>query len=295
MLREAVALAWDAGERLVDEDGLEMSGHVAFTAMLALFPFLVFLAALAGLVGDVHGAETFVEYLFLFVPQEIVRTLVPAINQVLSTPRTDLAAIGLVAALWSAMSGVDALRVSLNRAYGAIEHRPYWRRKVMDFAFVLLGSIMIVLLTIGIVLGPLVAQVLTRMLGMFAPELDLWARGRYVVTLAVMLAGLVVVHRWLPNVKHRARDVLPGAIATTVLWVLAAMLFGEYLGRFANYGATYGSLAGVIAALLFFYVSAILFVYGGQLNAALYRRRKARANSAAGDRHATGNAVDLEV
>ncbi|GIL38687.1 YihY/virulence factor BrkB family protein [Roseiterribacter gracilis] len=274
MIRNVLGLAWDAGERLVDDDGLEMSGHVAFTAMLALFPFLVFLAALAGLVGDVHGAETFVEYLFLFVPQEIVKTLVPIINQVLSTPRTDLAAIGLVAALWSAMSGVDALRVSLNRAYGASEERPYWRRKLMDLAFVLLGSLMIVLLTIGIVLGPLVAQILTRILGMFAPELDLWARGRYVVTLVVMLVGLVVVHRWLPNLKHRARDVLPGAIATTVLWVLAAMLFSEYLGRFANYGATYGSLAGVIAALLFFYVSAILFVYGGHLNAALYRRRK---------------------
>jgi membrane protein len=293
MLRDALGLAWGAGERLVDDDGLEMSGHVAFTAMLALFPFLVFLAALAGVVGDAHGAQTFVEYLFLFVPQEIVLTLEPAINQVLSTPRTDLAAIGFIAAIWSAMSGVDALRVSLNRAYGAVEERPYWRRKLMDFAFVLLGSLMIVLLTIGIVLGPFVAQILTRLLGMFAPELDLWARGRYVVTLVVMLIGLVVVHRWLPNLKHRARDVLPGAIATTVLWVLAAMLFGEYLGRFANYGATYGSLAGVIAALLFFYVSAILFVYGGHLNAALYRRRKARANPTLADRGTSGAAVDL--
>lgn len=275
-----------------------MSGHVAFTAMLALFPFVVFLAAVAGAIGDVHGAETFVEYLFLFVPQEIVRTLVPAINQVLATPRTDLAAIGLLAALWSAMSGVDALRVSLNRAYGAVEKRPYWRRKVMDFSFVLLGSLMIVLLTFGIVLGPFIAQILTHILGMFAPELDLWARGRYVVTLVVMTGGLVVVHRWLPNIVHRARDVLPGAIATTVLLVLSGMLFGGYLGHFANYGATYGSLAGVIAALLFFYVSAIIFVYGGHLNAALYRRRKARAKPGSGSSAADGGAgaaVNLEV
>jgi membrane protein len=277
MLRDVWRLAWGAGERLVDDDGLELSGHVAFTAMLALFPFLIFLAALASLVGDAHGAETFVEYLFLFVPREIAHTLVPTIQQVLETPRTDLAAFGLVASLWSAMSGVDALRVSLNRAYGAVEHRPYWQRKLMDFAFVLLGSIMILLLTVAIVLGPFVASVLTQMLGMFAPELDLWARGRYVVTLAVMLAGLVVVHRWLPDVRHRVRELLPGVVVTTVLWLLAAMLFGEYLGRFANYGATYGSLAGVIAALLFFYVSAIIFVFGGHLNAAIYRRKSGKS------------------
>jgi membrane protein len=276
MLRHVWRLAWGAGERMIDEDGLEMSGHVAFTAMLALFPFLVFLAALASLVGDSHGAETFVEYLFLFVPEQIVRTLAPAVQQVLATPRTDLAAIGLIASLWSAMSGVDALRVSLNRAYGMTEHRPYWKRKLMDFAFVLLGSIMIVLLTVAIVLGPFVAAILVRLLGMFAPEIDLWARGRYVVTLVVMVAGLVVVHRWLPDVRHRVRELLPGVLVTTILWLLSATLFGEYLGHFANYGATYGSLAGVIAALLFFYVSAITFVYGGHLNAAIYRWKSGR-------------------
>lgn len=268
-------LIWDTANGLADDDGFELAGHIAFTAMLALFPFLIFLTSLAGFLGDRSSASTFVEYLFLFMPQDVVKTLNPVIVELLSVQRGDLLTIGLLGALWSAMSGVDALRISLNRAYRVTDERPYLQRKLQDLLFVLVGTVLILVFTLLIVFGPAVSHVVAILLGRFGPDIEPWHWARYLVTLILMAAGLVILHRSLPAVRHRVRDVLPGVLTTTVLWVVAGSAFGTYLAQFSNYGATYGSLGGVAITLLFFYISAILFLFGGQLNAELLRRAEA--------------------
>jgi membrane protein len=269
-------LLWDTANALADRDGFELAGHIAFTAMMALFPFLLFLTSLAGFLGDRTSASTFVEYLFLFMPLDVVKTLNPVIIELLSVQRGDLLTLGLVGALWSAMSGVDALRISLNRAYRVTDDRPYWQRKLQDLVFVLIGTVLILVFTLLIVFGPTVSHVVAVLLGGFGTDIEPWHWARYMVTLLLMAAGLVALHRSLPAVRHRLAEVLPGVVTTTVLWVVAGSTFGTYLSRFSNYGTTYGSLGGVAITLLFFYISAILFLFGGQLNAELLLRREAR-------------------
>jgi membrane protein len=267
-----VAVAWTAIEGLSDRNGIEISGYIAFTVMLALFPFLIFLVSVAGFLGSSQIGDQFIGTLSLFAPPDVIKTLQPAINEVIDKRDSSLLTLGLVLALYSAGSGVAALRMALNLAYQTTDTRPFWFRKVLDFAVVIVGSIITILASAAIILGPWIWNVIAWFFWVDSDDRRLWHLSRYVFTTLVMAASVIALHRVLPDVKLRFRQILPGAIATTVLWVIAATGLTLYFGKFANYASTYGSLGGVIITLMFFYVSGIIFIFGGELNATLMAR-----------------------
>lgn len=117
---------------LLRNDGFELAGYIAFNTLLALFPFLIFLFALSGLVSSYDTAGMVLEFLFRLAPKNVGDTLAPVIVEVLSQPRGGLLTIGLLFAIWAASSGVDALRLSLNRAYSITEERSIWRLKLQS-------------------------------------------------------------------------------------------------------------------------------------------------------------------
>ncbi len=265
-------LVWGASEGLVSRNGIEIAGYIAFTTMLSLFPFLIFLVSIAGFIGDTRTGLDFISTMSLFAPPDVMKTLQPALNEVIQNRNSGLLTFGLVLALYSAGSGVAALRLALNLAYGVTDKRPFWLRKVIDFAVVIVGSIIIMTASAAIILGPWI----WRLLGWFGivdpNDQSLWHVARYALTAIILLLSVVALHRVLPDCQLTFRQILPGALTTTALWIVAASLLTLYFGHFANYASTYGSLGGVIITLLFFYVSAIIFIFGGELNAALLGR-----------------------
>jgi membrane protein len=199
--------------------------------------------------------------------------------QVIATPRSGLLTIGLIGSIWSAASGVDALRMALNRAYRAEETRSYLWRKLQSFLFVAGGVVVVFLVSILIILGPYLLHIAQYFVSIFGDDrvmaiLDenatLYHIVRYVVGLLLLTGTLVLLHRWLPSRRIAWMDILPGTVFTTVLWIVSATAFSYYLGKFAHYGATYGSLGGVIVTLLFFYLTAVVFILGGEVNATIW-------------------------
>ncbi|MGQ3027923.1 MAG: YihY/virulence factor BrkB family protein [Ferrovibrionaceae bacterium] len=264
------AVLWRATKAFVAHDGLELSGHMAFTAILALFPFLIFLTALAGFVGDATMAERFVSFMLEFGPGPVTDVLAPVVRDVLTQQRGDILTVGIVLALWTASSGVEALRLLLNRSYGVVEDRPIWKLRLQSVMLVLVGAIFALLISVIIVLGPVIWHLLERFSAVSPFKEDLWFLARYGFASVMLIVGLSALHRLLPRRRKPMAQLWPGVILTCVVWLLVAAAFSIYVTKLATYSVTYGSLGGVIATLIFFYVTAIIFAFGAEVNGALF-------------------------
>jgi len=287
-----IEIPYRAAWRLVMQDeGLELSGYIAFTAFFSLFPFVIFLAALAGFLGDRETADQFIEEMFRFMPTDVAETLAPAVREVMGARQGGLLTVGILTTLWFASNGIEALRTGLNRAYGVSEERPIWRLRLQSIAFVIAGGLIIFFLSLAVILGPLIWRVLGPTLDELLGTQLVFISLRYLVAALLLWGGLMLLHRWLPNTKQAYLRVLPGVCATTVLWLVSASLFSWYIGNLADYSAFYGSLGGVAITLFFFYVSAIIFIFGGELNA-VWRARTGRRPA---PKETNGEGADAEA
>ena len=257
---------WLAILHLINNDGFELAGHMAFTTILAIFPFMIFLTALAGFFGDADAADSAIKLLFSYMPEQVAQTLAPVVGDVLTERRTSLVTLGAIGTLWSASSGIEALRLSLNRAYANAETRPFWVRRLQSIAFILLGSAGFLILPVIIIAGPTLANLVAR----YVPVSDalrlLVGPMRYVLGGAVMLIGTLALHRWLPNRSLPLHRLIPGVLLSVVLVLSLAYLLSFYVDNISSLAVTYGSLGGVIVSLLFFYFAALIFAYGAEFN-----------------------------
>lgn len=272
-----------AGRAMINSLSFELAGHIAYTGLLAIFPFLIFLAALAGFLGTSGAGMASVGSMLHLLPPDVARTLEPVIHEVLATRDGGLLTLGLLGALWVASNGIDALRIALNSAYDLDEQRPWWLIKLGSIGAIVVGGFVFLMLSVLVVLGPVIWKGLLWLFPL--GDGDKWAFSliRYTLAALVLISGLLALHRWLPGKRLPLLCLLPGVITTAVLWLSAASLFSLYVAELGSYSATYGSLGGVIITLVFFYVSAVLFIFGAELNSALLRRqKKARETKLAG-------------
>ncbi len=263
--------------RLSAHDGPIVAGHMAFTGFMSLFPFMIFLAALASFFGSEQDAASVVDLMFRFLPDDVAEVLAPAVREVVGARRGGLLTLGLLGTVWAAAGGVEALREALNRAYEVHERRPLWRRRLQSLLVVVVGGFAFLLLSLAVLLGPLVWQLADRLFELPAEARWLWIGARYAFAVGVLVLVLLLLHHVLPNHDWPLRAVLRGVLATAVLWLLAASLFSWYLATFADYSVTYGSLGGVVVVLLFFCLSALLFIFGAEINAAIRAAAAERA------------------
>ncbi len=268
---------WIAVLNFIADEGPQRSGHIAFATLLAFFPFLIFLTALAGFFGRSEAAADFIALAFEVMPVEVGRAVNPAVVEVLERTHGGLLTVSLIAALWFASSGVEALRVALNQAYEVRRRQPFWRRRLQGIAFVILGAAGVILAMTGVVAGQLMWTMAESYLGL--PELWrwVWTAESYLVGSLGLFVVLCSLYFWLPNRRQSWRHVVPGAAVAVALWLVAATLFSMYLGTLARYGVTYGSLGGVIVTLVFFYVSAAVFIFGAEVNAVMAGKEHPRS------------------
>ena len=274
--QDLIKIPYQAAWRLVMKDeGLELSGYIAFTAFFSLFPFMIFLAALAGFLGDRQTADDFIAAMFEFLPDDVAETLAPAVREVIGSRRGGLLTVGILTTLWFASNGIEALRTGLNRAYGVSEQRAMWWLRLQSIAFVIVGALIIFFLSLAVLLGPLIWRVLGPAIDDVLATEVVFVSARYVVAIFLLWGALMLLHRWLPNTKQAYSRVLPGVCVSMVLWLVMASLFSWYIGNLADYSAFYGSLGGVAITLFFFYISAIIFLFGAEINA-VWRERTGR-------------------
>ncbi|CAN5153468.1 YihY/virulence factor BrkB family protein [soil metagenome] len=253
-----------------------MAGNIAFRLLFSIFPFLIFLTALAGFFGSADLASRIVTYLLSIAPPEIVAPIAPEIQSLLTKPRTGLLSISAILTVWSAMGGVDSVRVGLNRAYGIREDRNvFWLNALM--ALFVIGSAFVMLaLAVLIVFAP----VITRFVVLHAPGLiDLTASFnfyRYPIAIVLLTLSLTIAHLILPARRVRWRYLFPGVIFTVATWTLLSTAYSFYLANFSTFASTYVGLSGIFAAMFLIYLSALALILGGELNRVLVVRHRTR-------------------
>lgn len=263
----------DALGHLNDDDGWSMASHVALSTLMALFPFIIFVAALAGFIDDAALARSVADILFNIWPKEVAGPIANEVHRVLTDASTGLLTLSAAIAIFLASNGVEAVRTALNRAYRSGESRSFFFRRAQSLFFVVIGGVASLTLAFLAVLGPTALNWLAE----YAPALLPYAASinfaRFGVTSILLVVVLVSAHLWLPNKRPPAMRLWPGIIATLILWVTAAQVFALYLGRFAHYTATYAGLASVVTAIFFLYMIALIMIFGAEFNAALGRLR----------------------
>ena len=279
-----IRVLWRAGGSLLAHDGIELAGHLAFTALLALFPFLVFLAALGNLVSDPEVIRTALDFLFRFAPADVAQTLSAPIVDVLSHRPHGFLTVSLLFAVWAASSGVDALRLALNRAYRFDDPRSVVRLKLLSILAVLIGGSFVFVAALFLVVGPFLWQLLRWIFPPLVDDQRLWSLSIYGLQILFTTAITAALHRWLPARPPKWREILPGAIVTSLLLLVLAGVFAYYLTGVASYGATYGALASVLVTLLFFDFTALIFIFGAELNTSLVRAAERRPRTYRSDR-----------
>jgi len=264
----------DAFYRFAADDGWAIASHIALSALMAMFPFFIVLTALAGFIGD-RGLADQVADLFLETwPDQVSAPIITEVHNVLGRARGDVLTIGVALAVFFASSGIESLRIGLNRAYGMVEQRNWMLLRLESIAYVLVGAVAMLALGFLIVLGPLLFAAGQKYVPWLAQIEDRFTFYRYGIASVVLVATLVLVHKWLPAGRRRLRDILPGIAATLALWLVAGVAFGRYLADFAyTYVTYYAGLASAMIALVFLYYTATIFVFGGELNASLKRLR----------------------
>lgn len=263
------------------DDGWAIASHIALSALMALFPFLIVLTALAGFFGSYELADEAAELMLQTWPERVAAPIAAEVHSVLSTAHGGALTIGAVLALYFASNGIDSLRIALNRAYDVTETRAWYWLRLESIAYVLVAAVALLALAFLVVLGPLIVATM----GQYAPWIvlreDALTLASYAIATLALVVALVIVHKWLPAGRRRMRDIAPGIAVTIALSIIASELFGRYLARFAtNYVTMYAGLASVMIALVFLYFIASIFILGGEINGAIAGRRPLRAAEA---------------
>ena len=271
--RLAFKVLWDAYWHFSDDDGWAMASHVALSGLLALFPFLIFGTALAGFLGAGGFSETAVHLLFDTWPANIAAPIASEIRQVLEIPRGGLLTISVLAAAYFASNGVEALRISLNRAYRVTETRPWYVTRLASLGYVIVAVVIFAVISIVLVAVPVALRFAETRFPWLIGDLTRAANWGLYGTALLLMIGLLLSHKWLPAGHRRIIDVLPGVTLTIVIWTAFGLGFASYLSTFANYAATYAGLASIMIVLVFLYMISVIFILGAEFNAALMKYR----------------------
>lgn len=267
----------EAGLRLWNDDAFGLAGNVAFRVLLAVFPFLIFTSSLTAFVGNPSMAEDLVSFLIAIVPTTLIEPIASEVRQVMTVQRGGVLSIGILLTIWFALGGVDGVRVGLNRAYGVRETRAWYVLYPVMTLMVVLASLVLVMVGYILVLAPRAESWLHILFPGFDPASVTVRLVRYPAAALILVFSLFLAHVFLPARRTRFSSIYPGVLFTVAAWTTLTVAFSYYLAHFAAYTSYYGGLAGIVAALYFLYLAALVLIFGGELNRAIRIRRLARA------------------
>jgi len=254
---------------------MEMSGHLAFLTMLALFPFLIFLVSLAGFFGQSEAGAQALAQLFDHMPVDVVQVLKGPIEKMILTTDKGILTFSILGALWVSSSAIDAARLAIVRAYETMNHKSYVRRRAEGLLLVILSASSIIIGMAILVFGPVAWKILINFIPVEANWNLIWNLLRLSVSFSLIFGALCLSYFILkPRHMGLQTPVMAGAFTSLVLWMAIGSGFSLYLKHFGNYDVTYGSLAGAIIALIFFYCISASYIFGAEVNAALYHQKQ---------------------
>jgi membrane protein len=266
-----------------DDQCTDLAAALTYYSVLALFPALLALVSLLGLVGQQGKTDVFVEILADMGAGSVAETIEGPLQQLSANSSAGLGVVvGVLGALWSASGYVGAFGRAMNRVYEVREGRPFYKLRPLMMVITLAAVILAGLVAIGLVVSGPVARAIGDAIGLGDTAVTVWSIVKWPVLLGLAALVVAILYYATPNVRQpKFRWISVGAAVAIVTWVVASALFGLYVSQFSNYNKTYGSLAGVIIFLLWLWITNLALLFGAELDAEMERGRQLQAGIAA--------------
>jgi membrane protein len=287
--------------QVIDDDIPQLAAALAYRFLFALFPFAIFLAALAAFVAGWIGIDDPTSRILGAVadnlPPDVAGQIAPQLDAVIGQTRPGLLSVGAIVALWAATGGIKSLIKAMNRAYEVPESRSFVARTSLAGGLTVLGSAGILVAFVTIVGGSLLTEQAVASLGLGPSGWEAVSVLRWPVVLALVAVAVALLFRFGPNVAVSLRWTFAGGVAFAIGWAVATAIFSIYVSNFADYANTYGALGGVVVLMLWFYITALLLLLAAELTSFLAKayepERITAGRIAAGRTAATGQPVDV--
>ncbi len=247
-----------------------MGAQLAYYFLLAIFPLLIFLLTLVPLFQI--DQEMITQFIRDYAPADISSMLEGIISDVMENSNGGLLSVGLIVTLWSASNGMTALMNAFNVAYDVEDNRNFFIAKSLSIVFTIILAISVLLTFVLIVFGEQIGNLMFGIIGLDDQFQTIWSLVRSLLPVLLVFIVFVVIYTTAPNIKLQIKAVIPGAIFTTIAFLVASWGFSFYISNFGNYSATYGSIAGVIVLILWLYITGVIIILGAQINAILHKR-----------------------
>ncbi|MGE7907001.1 YihY/virulence factor BrkB family protein [Peribacillus sp. NPDC094092] len=247
-----------------------LAAEQAYYYLLALFPLLILLLSILPYLNI--DTQTALDTIKTFMPAETMEVVEKNIVNILSERNGGLLTFGFLGTIWSASNGMNAFIHSMNIAYDVEETRNFIKARFISILLTL-GLVVAFIVMLGLpVFGKVIIDLLQQVIPIPEETQILFSLLRWVIAVVVISLVLAFLYRFAPNKSFPIKHVIPGAVTATVLWLGISLGFSFYVSNFANYSSTYGSLGGVIILMLWLYLSGLIFVIGGEINAILHRQ-----------------------
>ncbi|AXN39473.1 ribonuclease [Peribacillus butanolivorans] len=247
-----------------------LAAEQAYYYLLALFPLLILLLSILPYLNI--DIQTAMDTIKTFMPTETVEVIEENIINILSERNGGLLTFGFLGTIWSASNGMNAFIHSMNIAYDVKETRNIIKARFISIILTL-GLVVAFIVMLGLpVFGKVIIDLLQQVISLPEEMQSLFSLLRWIIAVVVISLVLTFLYRFAPNKSFPIKHVIPGAVTATVLWLGISLGFSFYVSNFANYSSTYGSLGGVIILMLWLYLSGLIFVIGGEINAILHRQ-----------------------
>jgi membrane protein len=274
----------EIGKRTVKEfrkDNLtDWAAALTYYGVMSLFPMLIVLVALLGLVGQQSTIMTMIDSLRSAGLADVADSVQQPLTEVVNNKGGAGALLGfaLLGSLWSASGYIGAFTRACNAIYEVKEGRPFWKLRPLQVAITLGGVLLISLVLIAVVVTGPVAKAVGSALGVGDTAVTVWGIVKWPVMLVALMGMVAGLYYLAPNVRQpRFRWVSPGGVVAVLVWILASAGFGLYVSNFDSYGKTYGTLGGVITFLVWMWISNLALLFGAELDAELERERELKA------------------
>lgn len=261
-----VQLGKEIIRRFFDDEVPALGAQMTFYLILSLFPFLIFLLTLTAYTP--LKTEEITATLVTAMPESAQSLVLGIYWDVMTQSNPTLLSFGMIASIWTASSGMMALIRTINKAYDEPERRPWLKVRFLAIIYTVFFAAALLVAFALLVFGGQIGHWLSAQESL-APYQLLWSLIQYGLSLLLICALFCLVYVGAPARRIRIREALPGAVFATLGWVTVSFLFSLYVGQFANYTRTYGSLGGIIVLLLWLYLSSIILLLGGEINAVI--------------------------
>jgi membrane protein len=255
----------------------DWAAALTYYAVMSLFPMLIVLVALLGLVGQQSTITTMTDSLRAAGLADVAKNVQGPLDEIVRHKggAGALVGFGLLGALWSASGWVGAFTRAMNAVYEVKEGRPFWKLRPLQVLITLVTVLLVSLVLIALVVSGPVAKAVGTALGAGDTAVSVWGVAKWPVLLIVLMAMVAGLYYIAPNVRQpRLRWVTPGGVTAVLVWILASAGFGIYVSNFSSYGKTYGTLGSIVTFLVWMWLSNLALLFGAELDSELERQRE---------------------